>query len=76
MSEPVPICIVTGQLGLGGGERQLYLVLRELDRELYRPAVITFNPGQDVPDSGTTAALLGLSFLGLIGVRRSSKKAR
>jgi glycosyltransferase involved in cell wall biosynthesis len=34
---------LVGQLGLGGLERQLYYLLSNLDRDLYRPAVIAWN---------------------------------
>lgn len=46
MNRPIPVTIATGQLGLGGGERQLYLVLRELDRCAFSPTVVSFNPGR------------------------------
>jgi glycosyltransferase involved in cell wall biosynthesis len=37
---------VVGQLGTGGSERQVYLLLKSMDREVYRPhvAVWNFNP--------------------------------
>ena len=34
---------VVGQLGAGGLERQLYLLLRTLDRDRYRPEVVVWN---------------------------------
>lgn len=34
---------VVGQLGLGGQERQLWYVLRTIDRAYYRPAVVVWN---------------------------------
>src|SRR5687767_6800348 len=37
------ILFVIGQLGLGGGEKQLYLLLRGLDKAVYEPLVITLN---------------------------------
>jgi hypothetical protein len=43
---PVKIAFVIGQLGVGGGERQLYLLLKHLDRSRFDPLVITFNPDQ------------------------------
>src|SRR5690242_10978179 len=37
------ILYVVGQLGTGGSERQLYLLLRHIDRNRYRPQVIVWN---------------------------------
>ena len=34
---------VVGQLGAGGLERQLYLLLRAMDKNYYRPAVVVWN---------------------------------
>jgi glycosyltransferase involved in cell wall biosynthesis len=34
---------LTGQLGPGGSERQLYLLLEAMDRERYRPLVVVWN---------------------------------
>lgn len=36
--------IFIGQLGMGGGERQLYLLLSKIDTKRFVPIVITFNP--------------------------------
>ena len=41
------ICYITGQLGLGGAERQLYLLVRELARRGHQVTVLTFNAGCD-----------------------------
>jgi len=38
---------VVGQLGPGGLERQLYLLLRTLDRERYRPELVVWNYRDD-----------------------------
>lgn len=42
--EKCRFAIVAGQLGVGGAERQLYLWLSNLDRDLFEPSVITLNP--------------------------------
>jgi glycosyltransferase involved in cell wall biosynthesis len=39
------IVFVIGQLGVGGGEKQLVLLLRHLDRSRFDAGVITFHPG-------------------------------
>lgn len=41
------ILYLVGQLGAGGLERQLYLLLRGLDRDRYRPAVFVWNFRED-----------------------------
>lgn len=41
----IRLVILIGQLGLGGGEKQLYLLLKSLDRNRFDPYVISFNPG-------------------------------
>jgi glycosyltransferase involved in cell wall biosynthesis len=38
---------IVGQLGPGGSERQLYLLLRTLDRDRYRPQVVVWNFRED-----------------------------
>lgn len=43
----IRIVFIIGQLGVGGGERQLYLVIKNLNRSQFQPTVITLNPGQD-----------------------------
>jgi len=45
MSPSRNIAIITGQLVVGGAERQLYLWLAHLDRERFNPIVITLHPG-------------------------------
>ena len=44
MSKAQTIAIIAGQLVLGGAERQLYLWLSNLDRNQFRPVVITLHP--------------------------------
>jgi glycosyltransferase involved in cell wall biosynthesis len=39
------VAIITGQLVVGGAERQLYLWLSHLDREKFHPVVLTLHPG-------------------------------
>src|ERR1044072_3699236 len=38
---------VVGQLGPGGLERQLYLLLQTMDRDRYRPEVVVWNYHED-----------------------------
>lgn len=40
----IKIVFLIGQLGLGGSERQLYLLLKHLDKDLFECHVIVFNP--------------------------------
>jgi glycosyltransferase involved in cell wall biosynthesis len=40
------ICIIAGQLVVGGSERQLHLWLSNMDRKVYDPLVLTLHPGQ------------------------------
>jgi glycosyltransferase involved in cell wall biosynthesis len=47
MLDPQTIAIIAGQLVLGGAERQLYLWLSNLDRNRFRPVVVTLHPGCD-----------------------------
>jgi len=42
---PLRVAIITGQLGKGGAERQLYLALRGIDRGLFDVRVLALNPG-------------------------------
>ncbi|MEW6716804.1 MAG: hypothetical protein AB1345_04780 [Chloroflexota bacterium] len=44
MQERIKIIYLIGQLGLGGSERQLYLLLKHLDKTLFDPHVVVFNP--------------------------------
>lgn len=44
-TSPRRIAIIAGQLVLGGAERQLYLWLSHLDRDRFRPVVVTLHPG-------------------------------
>jgi glycosyltransferase involved in cell wall biosynthesis len=41
------ILYVIGQLGGGGSERQLYLLLQAMDRQRYRPHVVVWSLGSD-----------------------------
>jgi glycosyltransferase involved in cell wall biosynthesis len=45
MAPKVRVAIITGQLVVGGAERQLYLWLSHLDREKFQPVVLTLHPG-------------------------------
>lgn len=40
------VVIVIGQLGVGGGERQLFLLLKGIDRKKFDVTVISFNSGR------------------------------
>jgi glycosyltransferase involved in cell wall biosynthesis len=44
MVSPTTVGIVAGQLVVGGAERQLYLWLSNLDRDRFRPVVVTLHP--------------------------------
>ena len=44
---PKNVAIIAGQLVVGGAERQLYLWLSHLDREKFRPIVVTLHPNCD-----------------------------
>lgn len=46
MMQTCNIAIIAGQLVVGGAERQLYLWLSNLDRNRFRPVVLTLHPGQ------------------------------
>lgn len=45
--EKKKILFVIGQLGIGGGERQLYFLLKGLSKTQYHPEVISMNPGKE-----------------------------
>ncbi len=45
MDSPVPILFVIGSLDLGGSEKQLYLLLKYLDRQRFRPFVVSLSEG-------------------------------
>jgi len=47
MTAPKPVAIIAGQLVVGGAERQLYLWLSHLDRNKYKPVVLTLHPGHN-----------------------------
>lgn len=40
----IKIIYLIGQLGLGGSERQLYLLLKHMDKTRFEPHVVVFNP--------------------------------
>ena len=42
----IKVVFLVGQLGLGGSERQLYLLLKHFDRDLFECHIIVFNPSQ------------------------------
>lgn len=44
MPQPLRIVYLIGQLGLGGSERQLYLLLKHMDKSRFEPHVVVFNP--------------------------------
>ena len=46
MQQYLSIALITGQLGLGGAEKQLYLLVRGLLQAGWRVSVITLNPGK------------------------------
>lgn len=41
---PRTVAVVAGQLAIGGAERQLYLWLSHIDRDRFRPVVVTLHP--------------------------------
>ena len=41
----IRLCFATSSLGRGGAEKQLYLLLKHLDRNRYHPEVVTFSGG-------------------------------
>ena len=43
----IKVEFLIGEIGLGGSERQLYLLLKHLDRSLFDCRVIVFNPSDD-----------------------------
>lgn len=45
MEEKHKVTIITGQLVVGGAEKQLYLWLKHMDRTLFDPVVLTLHPG-------------------------------
>jgi glycosyltransferase involved in cell wall biosynthesis len=44
-SSPVRLLYVIGSLDIGGTEKQLYLLLKYLDRDRFEPSVVTLSPG-------------------------------
>jgi glycosyltransferase involved in cell wall biosynthesis len=48
LTDTIKIVYLIGQLGLGGSERQLYLLLKHFDREQFDVTVIVFNPSPNV----------------------------
>lgn len=47
MTAPKPVAVIAGQLVVGGAERQLYLWLSHLDRDKFKPVVLTLHPDND-----------------------------
>lgn len=47
MIQKYNIAIITGQLVVGGAERELYVWLSHLDRQKFEPVVLTLHPGHD-----------------------------
>ena len=47
-SRKIKVVFLIGQLGLGGSERQLFLLLKHIDRELFDCHVIVFNPSPNL----------------------------
>lgn len=45
MTEMIRICYIIGQLGRGGAEKQLFELIRGIDRKLYLPIVCSLNKG-------------------------------
>ncbi len=41
----IKICYIIGQLGKGGAERQLYELVKGINREKYEPIVISLSQG-------------------------------
>ena len=48
MTEKIKIIYLIGELGLGGSERQLYLLLKHFDFDQFEPSVVVFNPSPNV----------------------------
>lgn len=44
VEEKIRIIYLINHLGLGGSERQLYLLLKHLDKRVFEPHVVVFNP--------------------------------
>jgi glycosyltransferase involved in cell wall biosynthesis len=40
------ICFIVGQLGLGGSEKQLFILINDLTKQGWKVSVITLNPGK------------------------------
>ncbi len=47
MIAPRAVAIITGQLVVGGAERQLYLWLANLDRDKFNPVVLSLHPNHE-----------------------------
>lgn len=56
-TEPLRVVHLINHLGRGGTERQLYLLLRHLDRERFRHRVVVFNPSRNAVWDAPLAAL-------------------
>lgn len=62
--DTLKIVYLIGQLGLGGSERQLYLLLKHMDKTRFEPHVVVFNPSpnytldDDLRRAGVTVHLV------------------
>ena len=52
----VKIAYIAGQLGLGGAEHQLFLLINDLDRTEFDPLVLNLHPAMD--DTGGNVWLI------------------
>jgi L-malate glycosyltransferase len=43
----IKILYLIGQLGLGGSEKQLYILLKHMDKSRFEPQVVVFNPSNN-----------------------------
>ena len=69
---PVGVLYVIGSLDLGGTEKQLYLLLKHLDRQRFRPCVVSLSEGGYWEDriAGLDVELFSLKRSGSYEVRR------
>lgn len=65
------LMFLIGELGLGGSERQLYLLLKHLDREKNECHVVVFNPGNPYLDLKETLQNMGVQVWPVPGNFRS-----
>jgi len=86
MRERIRLVILVGQLGFGGTERQLYLLLRHMDTDRFEPSVLSFNAtegasyAQHIADLGVEVMIVPESCKRIVGrlnfVRRHLKKRK